>query len=194
MRRRALLRNAALVGAAGIAGCTSIGQNDQNGGGGDGGDGDSPTDSPTDSSTDSPTDSPTPATELTSESFEVTSQGCGEGTNTVDISFEDGVVTLEGVIDGSNGCYTAKQESAVYDAENDRLEVNVVAYEREKGDDEDGPTMCTQCIVDIEYEARYEFAGEEPKSVSVSHDGRGVSAAAHGESSASAPADDGGSN
>lgn len=212
MRRRALLRTAALAGAAGIAGCTTDGPtNDANGDGGGGGGGSSPTDSPTGSPTDpstepaadtssetpagSPGESPsntespedgtttgTPAANgLASQSFEVTAQGCGEGRNTVDIDFDGDEVTLDGVIDGSNGCYTAEQGSIEYDSANDRLHVNVRAYEP------DDAEMCTQCIVDIEYRARYVFENEAPSEVTVAHDGRDIAGAAHGSASAGAP-------
>ncbi len=118
---------------------------------------------------------------MVSQSFEVTAQGCGEGKNTVDVQFDGSEVTLDGVIDGSNGCYTAEQESVEYDAENDRLHVNVRAHERQDAE------MCTQCIVDIEYAARYVFEGEAPSEVTVAHDGRDIASAAHGSASAGGP-------
>jgi hypothetical protein len=195
MRRRALLRATALAGVAGFAGCTTDGPSDDSGGGGDGGDGgdgQSPTDSPTGSPTGTPTDSPTdsPADDpsptrtplgngLVSESFAMTARDCGQGRSTVDIDFDGTEVTLDGVIDGSNGCYRAEQGSVDYDPQEDRLHVNVRAYEPEDA------MTCTQCIVDIEYEARYVFEGEAPKEVTVAHDGRDIATAAHGSSSVS---------
>ncbi len=116
---------------------------------------------------------------IVSESFEVTARDCGKGKNTVDIDFDGTAVSLDGVIDGSNGCYRAEQGSIEYDPEEGRLHVNVRAYEPEDAE------MCTQCIVDIEYEARYVFEGEAPESVTVAHDGRDIASAAHGSSSVS---------
>lgn len=189
MRRRALLRAAALAGAAGIAGCTSDGPTDGSGGGQGG---ESPTDTPTASPTGEPTDPP-PDTDdgtptrtpmgngMVGESFELTDRGCGEGTDAADISFDGDIVRLDGVITGSDACYVAEQESAVYDAAADRLSVNVRAF---RPDDEEA---CADCIVDISYEARYTFEGGTPKEVAVSHDGRELARAAQDSASASAP-------
>jgi hypothetical protein len=191
MRRRALLRATALAGVAGFAGCTTDGPDDQSNGDGGGGN-QSPTDEPTGTPTDSPTDTPTDSPEdepsptrtpmgngLVSESFEMTARDCGQGENTVDIDFDGTEVTLDGVIDGSNGCYRAEQASVDYDPDDDRLHVNVRAYEPEDAE------ICTQCIVDIEYGARYVFEGEVPDEVTVAHDGRDIATAAHGSSSVS---------
>lgn len=203
MRRRALLRAAALAGAAGIAGCTTDEPTDGSGGNGGGAGGSptgSPTDSPPESATDTPTDShttsPTDAPEHTdegtatrtrtpqgngivSEEFEVTNQSCGGGRNTVDIGFDGDAVTLDGVIDGSDACYTAEQASVDYDPATDRLRVDVHAY---RPDDDQ---VCADCVVDIEYAARYVFEGGTPGEVTVAHDGRDVASAGHGSSSAS---------
>jgi hypothetical protein len=183
MRRRALLRAAALAGVAGIAGCTSDGQND--GGGGDGDpEGKSPTDSPTDTPTDTPTDAPESPTRtplgngIIAESFDLTGRGCGEGKNTVDITFDGDEIRLDGVIDGSNGCYVAEQESVDFDPHEDHMRVNVRAFEP------DDAGVCTQCIVDIEYEARYVFEGGTPEEVVVAHDDRDIATAAQGSASA----------
>jgi hypothetical protein len=189
MRRRALLRAAALAGAAGIAGCTSDAPGDGNGGGQGG---NSPTDSPTDTPMGDPTDSPTDTGEdtptrtpmgngLVGQSFELTGRGCGEGKEAVDITFDGDFVRLDGVITGSDACYVAEQESAIYDAANDRLSVNVRAF---RPDDEEA---CADCVVDISYEARYTFEGETPKEVAVSHDGLEVARAAQDSASASPP-------
>lgn len=196
MRRRALLRAAALAGVAGIAGCTTDGPSDGSNGGGDGDDGDggagggsqSPTDDPTDTPTDSPTDSPTDGTSptpgrngLVSDSFEMTARNCGQGRNTVDVEFDGKEVRLDGVIDGQNGCYRAEQGAVDYDPEAHRLHVDIRAFEPEDAE------MCTQCLVDIEYEARYVFAGEAPDEVTVAHDGRDIASGGHGSSSAGEP-------
>ncbi|MFB6205117.1 MAG: hypothetical protein ABEJ05_01115 [Haloglomus sp.] len=175
MRRRALLRAAALAGVAGIAGCTGGRPSDGESGGGGG-------PSPTSTPTSTPTDSPTRplADGIERQSFEVTDRGCGQGRNDVAIDFDESTVTLDGVIDGSNGCYTAEQASLDYDPEADRLHVNVRAYEPADAD------VCAQCIVDIEYAARYVFEGEAPGEVTVAHDGRDIATAAHGSAGASA--------
>lgn len=186
MRRRALLRAAALAGAAGIAGCTTDGPSDGSGGGG----GDTRTDSPTNSPTDPPTDSPTDQHTTTrtptgngmvGESFELTGRECGDLNGTVDISFDGDFVRLDGVITGSDACHVAEQESAIYDADADRLSVNVRAF---RPDDEEA---CADCVVDISYGARYTFEGGTPTEVVVSHDGREVARAAQSSASASAP-------
>ena len=76
---------------------------------------------------------------------------------------------------------TADLGSASYDAETDRLDVNVVTMEREDSG------MCTQQLVGIEYKATVSFENGIPSGVSVSHDGDGVMSAGYGSSSASAP-------
>lgn len=211
MRRRALLRAAAAAGVAGLAGCTSTGPSDDGPAGAGGGG--SPTDSPTDAPTDTPgetaepttgptkterpdeqktgaqspegtpaddgTPTHTPQGALQRQSFELTDRGCGTGEDTVDIAFEDHTVVLDGTIGGSSGCYVAEQDDLTYDEAADHLSVNVRSYQP------DDAETCTDCLVDIEYEARYEFDGSAPGEVAVSHNGRGIAAAAHGSSSAS---------
>jgi hypothetical protein len=150
----------------------------------------SATDAPTDDHTASPTDSGEHTDEgtatrtrtpqgngIVSEEFEVTNQSCGTGKNAVDITFDGQAVALDGVIDGSDACYTAEQESVDYDPATDRMRVNVRAYRP----DEDA--MCADCVVDIEYEARYVFEGGTPEEVTVAHDGRDVASARQGSSS-----------
>lgn len=117
---------------------------------------------------------------LVGESFEMTDRECGQGKEAVDITFDGDFVRLDGVISGSDACYEAAQESAVYDAANDRLSVNVRAYRP------DDAGACADCVVDISYEADYAFEGEAPTEVVVSHDGRPVASA--GQDSASARA------
>jgi hypothetical protein len=73
----------------------------------------------------------------------------------------------------------AEQGDVDDDAAEDQLTVDIRSYEP------DDAGMCNQCLVDIDYEARYEFDGSAPSGASVSHNGRGVAGAAHGSSSAS---------
>jgi hypothetical protein len=118
---------------------------------------------------------------MVGESFELTGRECGDLNGTVDISFDGDFVRLDGVITGSDACHVAEQESAIYDADADRLSVNVRAF---RPDDEEA---CADCVVDISYGARYTFEGGTPTEVVVSHDGREVARAAQSSASASAP-------
>ena len=120
------------------------------------------------------------APELVDSSFEVKDSGPGdEDGNRAEVSFDD-VVTVEGYIIGRNGCYTAELDNA--DAGTGGLRMLVRAYE-----DEDAGDMCTQGLVEIHYEATFEFEGELPANVAVEHDSmdevRTVAEAARDEAS-----------
>lgn len=161
MKRRALLAAAAAATTTGIAGCL----------------GDETGDAPGDGESGTPT-SPTETPEepyLSDTSFEVTRVECGEGAGGHDVTKEDGVVTVEGTLDGSNGCYTAELRRGEYVRSEDRLYVEVESVE-----DEHEGGACTTCIVEIDYVAKFSFQNGEPSSVRV--DQRGVST---GSSSAS---------
>lgn len=156
MKRRTLLRAVASAGAAGIAGCT----------------GTTPGSDPTDTPTDTPTPTPTPGPpELTGQSFEVREKGCGTGTDRATIGRDAPTVTVAGVVSGSNGCYTAELQRARYDADADELRADVRSFD--PGDE----AACTQCIVDIDYRASFEFEGGLPGTVIVSHNGERVATA-----------------
>ena len=122
-------------------------------------------------------------TTLQADSFSVTDVSSGSPANTADASFDDDTrtVSVTGSIIGRNGCMTAALGSVTYDAKRDRLEVDVVSTEREDSG------MCTQQLVGIDYEATFSFGGGIPSQASVSHDGDGVTTAAYGSRSTSAP-------
>lgn len=193
MKRRTLLRVAAVGGAGLLTGCTE---------GGGGAVPDSPTgsptptptagstetettptdgadDTPTESATDEPTpteestpteeptateESPSSSREMTDRSFEVVDRSCGEGANRASVERGTDRVVVDGVIDGRNGCYTAELERAEYDDGAGELTVDVRSFE------EDGEA-CTQCIVDVDYRATFEFDRGTPDTVTVRHDG-----------------------
>lgn len=173
MKRRTLLRAAAVAGTGVLAGCANTGPD-----AGGPSDGDGSTDSPTDSPTRSPTESPTPtegsgsgSREVTARSFEVLEQSCGEGENSATVERGDDRVVVEGTIRGSNTCYTAELERAEYDSGADRLTVAVRSYEHTP---EDETPACGQCIVDINYRATVEFNNGTPDEVTVQHNGEHV--------------------
>lgn len=189
MNRRGLMITAAAVGAGIIPGCT-----DTVDGGGDGSPSgtsepteqsegsatepsadptESPPDSPEGSQTESPPGSPSdsPSSEskqMTARSFEVLDRGCGEGENSASVRRGQDQIEVEGTIRGSNTCYTAELDRAVYDDEADNLTVEVRSYEP------DDATACAQCIVDIEYRATFDFQGGTPQEVTVRHNGEHV--------------------
>lgn len=96
-------------------------------------------------------------------SFEALDGGCGEGVDEARASFGDGSVTVTGTISGTDGCRRPRLAGASYDA--DEL---VVAVETHA----DGE-MCSECLVDLDYEATFRFEGAAPGSVVVRHDSRG---------------------
>lgn len=157
MNRRTLLAAAAGVTTTGLAGCLG----DLPGTGDD-------TD---DESTPSPSPSPSPTPDgpsLVDQSFEVERVECGDEYGSHDVTTEDGVVTVEGTLSGSNGCYTAELVTADYDAEADVLSVEVEAVD---GSEEN--EACTTCIVEVEYVATFTFENGEPGRIEVEQ--RGVS-------------------
>ena len=161
MRRRALLTAAAAATTTGIAGCLDDGTGSQ------------AESSPTEDSP-SPTETPD-APRLVDRTFEVERVECGNDYGGHDVTQSDGVVTVEGTLDGSNGCYTAELVAGEYDADEDELYVEV-----ESVDDSEGGEACTTCIVEIDYVAEFTFENGAPSSVRVEQ--RGASA---GSSSAS---------
>lgn len=133
--------------------------------------GSSPTDGSTGTGEDGATSSPSPADgepRLAGRSFEVVSNECGQGRNEADATADGRTVTVTGTIDGSNTCYTARLDGASLDGET--LRVDVESYVPES----DETRACGQCIVDIEYEATFEFEDGRPDEVVVRHDGERV--------------------
>ena len=168
MKRRDVLGLSGTLALAGIAGCLTNPVGD----GGDPGD---------------EVGDPDEIPDLVDSSFELKGSGPGEeDANRAEVSFDD-VVTVEGYVIGRNGCYTAELAGA--SLENGELKVLVRAY-----DDADEDEMCTQQLVEIHYEATFEFEGELPERVVVEHDSmddvRTVSEAAHATDEASDGDDD----
>lgn len=123
-------------------------------------------------------------------SFSSQSPECGQGTDHVDISFDEeaGEVVLDGVIRGSDLCKRATLQSVDYDESADELTVVVETTEQERCEDDE--VAAGQCIVDIEYEATFSFDGDVPATASVSHGDRYGATAGHGSASAGTPATD----
>ena len=151
MRRRTLLAGTAALATAALAGC--LGESP-------GSDGDT---SKSPAGTDSPalTDSAPSTPALSESTFAVETITPGGGENAASVSFGDGV-TVTGTIVGNNGCYTAELASA--ELAEGTLTVVVEAVE-EKSEDE----MCTQALVDVDYEAAFTFEGGLPERVVVRH-------------------------
>jgi hypothetical protein len=159
MKRRVLLVAVAATGS--IAGCLDDG----------GGSGDDATPTPTETATPTETSTPTETetpeqTRLVDREFEVTRVECGSEYGEYDVTTEDGVVTVEGTLDGRNTCYTAELVESEYDPDADELYVEVESVE----DREDGEA-CAECIVEIDYVARFEFENGEPSNVRVEQRG-----------------------
>ncbi|MFT4883194.1 MAG: hypothetical protein ACI8U4_000695 [Natronomonas sp.] len=170
MKRRALLA-AAATATTGIAGCLR-----SNGFGGS---------TPDETDTEVPADGEptTEDTRLVGQSFEVERVECGSDFGGHDVTTEDGTVTVEGVLDGNNSCYTAELVRGEYVREEDTLYVEV-----ESVDDSEEEEMCSTCIVEIEYVATFEFENGEPGSVRVDQRGQqSGSSSASGSASASPP-------
>jgi len=123
------------------------------------------TEDPTDTATDTP--DPTPhGPELTDSRLDVTAVECGSDHGYPDVTTGDGTVTVEGVVDGRNGCYTAELVRGEYDRTDDTLYVEVEA----RDDDSDG-VGCTTCLVEIHYTAGFTFDHGTPGRVDVEQRG-----------------------
>jgi hypothetical protein len=151
MRRRTLLRAVAGVAAV-TAGCT----------GGDPGDGSGRSASPSPSSSPSPTDTPA----VTDSSFELRAVDWWVGRGDATVAVDAAVVTVDGVLVGSDGCARARLESVDYP--DGTLAVAVESYS-EAG-------ICKDCIVDVRYTATVRTT-RAPERVVVTHDGQRVAGA-----------------
>lgn len=148
MKRRALLAAAAAATTTGIAGCL----------------GGNPGTAPEDDEGDGPTETPT-GPRLVDHSFEVERVECGDDYGSHEVTKEDGVVTVEGVLDGRDPSYTAELVTTEYDRDAEELYAKIESVEG----DEEG--MSAQCIVEIEYVATFTFENGEPSSVRVDQSG-----------------------
>lgn len=168
MYRRTLLRLTPAVVTVGLAGCAGDGTD------GNGGDEGTPTETDTPSPSPTPTDTPTGSPRPTDPTVEDTTltiletEG-GQERDTADVAVENGAVVVEGTIWGSDGCKTATLEAATYDRDSDTLRVAIATTDREDAGD-----VCTQVIVEIDYQARVTLSGGLPETVTVTHDGRTV--------------------
>ncbi len=104
---------------------------------------------------------------LTGSEFEVVEQH-GEYEESAEATWneDDGSLTVEGVIEGSNLCYTAELEDAelLPDSLDEQLRVSVRSFE-DAAEDE----MCGQQMVGVGYSFTAEFEGGLPSSVYVVH-------------------------
>ncbi|QLD87198.1 hypothetical protein HWV23_16200 [Natronomonas halophila] len=171
MKRRALLAAAAAATTTGVAGCL------RNSGIGDS--------NPDENEDDAPDESTPEGTHLVDQSFEVERIECGEDYGSHDVTTEDQTVTVEGVIDGNNTCYTAELVRSEYVTDEDTLYVEV-----ESVDDADENEVCSTCIVEIEYMATFEFANGTPDTIRVDQRGQmSGSSSASGSASATPPSE-----
>ncbi len=108
---------------------------------------------------------------LDNTEFNVVNKGGGEDTDNASVEFnkDSNTVKVTGLISGNNGCYTAELESSNYDDQNDVLNLNIRSFE----DSEEGE-MCTQVIIEINYESTAEFSNGLPGIVRVNHNGEMV--------------------
>jgi hypothetical protein len=146
VRRRGFLGGIAAA-AVSVAGCLDAGDT-----------GEEPTGDPTTE----PTDTPAGRT-FEDTAFEVTNVECGSDYGHHDVTKSGDTVTVEGVLEGRDGCYTAELARGEYSSDEDTLFVEV---ESSRGDDGD---MCTQCIVEVHYTATFEFDDGTPNRVEVDH-------------------------
>ena len=183
MRRRTLLAAVAATGASAVAGCLDTGPTDGDAPGADGTttDGattDGTTTGTTDGTTTGTTDETTngdgdagPGASLAGSSFTVRSNQCGQSRSSADVSFPDErTVRVRGVAVGSNGCYRARLADASVES-GWTLVVRVETYLPEDS------SVCSQCLVDIEYTAAFTFENGLPGSVEVHHDEERVTTA-----------------
>ncbi len=119
---------------------------------------------------------------LQGSSLTVTDVSSGVTETTADIAFrrDANEVQVRGIIQGNDSCKTAAVGDVSYDPEADALAVDIVTVDREGTEEQ----ACAQELVFISYEATVEFSGGLPREASVSHNGQGVGAAAHGSASA----------
>jgi hypothetical protein len=171
MHRRQVLSAVGAVAAIGLVGCagsdTPAAERNGNNSSGTG------SGQPTGTTTPTATGTSTPARriELESREFTVVDRESGQQRDDVRIGYqtEANEVRVEGTIWGSDGCKTARLDAATYDADENRLSVAVATRDRT-----DDAGVCTQALVEIDYEATFGFSNGTPDETTVSHDGREV--------------------
>lgn len=85
------------------------------------------------------------------------------------VTFENDTVSVTGIVQGNNTCYTARLDEVTI--EDRTLVVNVESYE--DADEDEG---CGEAVIGIEYEAVIELDGDLPAEVIVEHNGERVTA------------------
>lgn len=181
LNRREVLGAAASVGALAVAGCTGSADNPESPGTDDGpgnGNGNGSGDGAGGGST-----------AIADTSVRTVGTDCLSGDQRTDIEFNDeaGRVVVTGVIEAATPCHVAVLRDAGYDAEADRLRVDI-------GTEDDGSDACVECIGGVNYEATITFTGDVPREASVAHDGQGLASAAHGSTSATPPGEEDGTD
>lgn len=99
----------------------------------------------------------------TETSFTVDDRSCGQGEHAATVAFDDGTVTVDGVIGGRDTCDTAELAGATIDA--GTLTVTVALIEEPRT----GTPACGQCLTDIEYTASVGGLGDAVSRVRVVH-------------------------
>lgn len=181
MNRRSFIAAAAAATTTAVAGCLADGP---------------PATDPDGDATDEPTDEPSASPDptpgdprLADTDFEVTDVACGTADSHHDVTTGDGTVTVDGVVDGRNTCYTAELVRGEYVGADDTLYVEVEARER------DDPEACAMCLVEIHYTATFAFENGTPDRVEVDQRGATTGSASSSErasGSATPPADEDG--
>lgn len=165
MKRRALLRRTAALGALAVAGCVS---------GDDQGAGETTT-SPPDSPTETPTSEPITIVE---KDIRTTATGCrsGESEETATVAFDRAAnrVTVTGVLHTGTPCYRAVLRSVRFANDTGTLRLEVGA--KSTGG------VCVQCVARIEYEATVTLSSGAPDTVEIVHEGETVTTAPAQES------------
>jgi|GEM_PF-1382473 len=153
MERRALLRRAAAVGVAALAGCGSTRS--------DPADGDGTTQTPTDGGT--PTRTPDQPRAVADATVETVETDCESGDEPgASVAFPGGErVTFDGRVTAPNPCHRMTLASATYDAEADRL---VVALDTSSGD-----KTCTMCTGVVRFAGSVTLQGGLPAAVRITH-------------------------
>ncbi|SEN53654.1 hypothetical protein SAMN05216388_1003341 [Halorientalis persicus] len=200
MHRRRFLAASAAATALGLAGCTQEpgerdGNDDTQTSPGDGGPGGQPEGAAGTTETDTPErggDGTNGASDQAWESggridgipysFSSQSPETGEERDVADIRFDTdaGEVLVDGTISGNDGCERGTLGSLDYDEAAGTLTVGVETTNIE--DCEAG----SMALVGVDYEGTFEFDGDLPSDVTVTHDGQGVASAAYGSASATA--------
>lgn len=160
MERRTFVVAAATAASTAIAGCT--------GGAAGGGGGDDTESSETEEPTATTTATPDDGGEfprITNRSFERTGDATEPGESAT-VAFDTDLVTVSGVIQGSDGCKQASLAAAEYDQAAGELRIRVETVD-------EGGDVCTQQLVYREYDAAVEFAGGLPQAVVVEHESMG---------------------